>query len=527
MASTLPAINFYNPASDLYTRAISSTYKYGIRIYDPDFGLARDPDLFEKLMRDPEIKSAMELRLHKVAAKDWTIVPASDEMIDKTLASVVKDGFQRIQRFAMTRYELAKAIFQARAYQFVNCEDVFASLGGMTAQTWSLPISCKDIDKKRFDYVPVNEANRDMKAGGQDKLKAPGGVSDSGTDISVYERLWSVSRSQWEQVVRPEFFIRMVYDDEESRLGYGRGLSEALFFFWRFKCIALEQGMAGLERWAQGLLIASIEDTRVGSTDKSNEEIRDAYMAILKQMRSQHTMAISNKDKIEVLEPTGQGNTLVLEMLRYFDEAMCKVILGSIRPTGGGIGGSLARTEEESETTESLIQYDRMQLDDVLSRDLIGLFMLRNKFQLASLGLANARAPQFRTGSEKRKNAKESMEVITAALAAGIKIKAEEAYEKIDMTMPSEGDEILVAQAPAAPLNPDGTTAEPGVPGAPGEGKAAEKGLTEDKADPEQLAKGTKTEAEHTANPEAAEKIAMDHLAEDPAYYTKLQKAKL
>ena len=42
-----------------------------------------------------------------------------------------------------------------------------------------------------------------------------------------------------------------------------------------------------------------------------------------------------------------------------------------------------------------------------------------------------------------------------------------------------------------------------------------------------QLQKGIKTEFEHTKDEETAKKIAMDHLAEDPKYYTKLKAAGL
>ena len=42
------------------------------------------------------------------------------------------------------------------------------------------------------------------------------------------------------------------------------------------------------------------------------------------------------------------------------------------------------------------------------------------------------------------------------------------------------------------------------------------------KVDPVQLSKGTRVEMEHTDDPKKAQKIALDHLAEDPAYYSKL-----
>jgi len=45
--------------------------------------------------------------------------------------------------------------------------------------------------------------------------------------------------------------------------------------------------------------------------------------------------------------------------------------------------------------------------------------------------------------------------------------------------------------------------------------------------DAEQLKIGIEVELEHTDDEKVAEKIARDHLAEDPHYYTKLKKAGL
>lgn len=42
-----------------------------------------------------------------------------------------------------------------------------------------------------------------------------------------------------------------------------------------------------------------------------------------------------------------------------------------------------------------------------------------------------------------------------------------------------------------------------------------------------ELEKGSKVEMEHTESYEHAKKVAMDHLVEDPKYYTKLSKAGL
>ena len=50
---------------------------------------------------------------------------------------------------------------------------------------------------------------------------------------------------------------------------------------------------------------------------------------------------------------------------------------------------------------------------------------------------------------------------------------------------------------------------------------------TTDKVDPTQLSIGIQIEMEHTNDPDIAKEIAMDHLTEDPGYYTKLVNAGL
>ena len=50
------------------------------------------------------------------------------------------------------------------------------------------------------------------------------------------------------------------------------------------------------------------------------------------------------------------------------------------------------------------------------------------------------------------------------------------------------------------------------------------KGRRPNAFDPVQLRRGIKVELEHTRDPKIAERIAMDHLVEDPLYYVKLAK---
>jgi hypothetical protein len=53
-------------------------------------------------------------------------------------------------------------------------------------------------------------------------------------------------------------------------------------------------------------------------------------------------------------------------------------------------------------------------------------------------------------------------------------------------------------------------------------GLANKKGFTEKDADPKELEKGIAVEYEHTTDKDIAKRIALDHLAELPDYYTRL-----
>lgn len=84
-----------------------------------------------------------------------------------------------------------------------------------------------------------------------------------------------------------------------------------------------------------------------------------------------------------------------------------------------------------------------------------------------------------------------------------------------------DGDEDFEPEIPAGGAKEDDEEDEDEEAG----GKTAKKkGVDEDDVDPDQLKKGIETEKEHTDDEEEAKRIALDHLAEDPEYYTKLAK---
>lgn len=55
-------------------------------------------------------------------------------------------------------------------------------------------------------------------------------------------------------------------------------------------------------------------------------------------------------------------------------------------------------------------------------------------------------------------------------------------------------------------------------------GKADKKHITENDVDPNEFAMGLKVESEHSEDPSIRRKIALDHLAEIPDYYSRLKR---
>jgi hypothetical protein len=437
---TMPIVySQFSPAADFYTRLLTSLYHNQYRLYDPDYGLIRDPDLYEKLFRDPDISGALYKRFHDVAGRNWHVEPYSDSENDKNVAQVATDGMRQLENLLRARALLARACLYGRTYAFIHGKRKYLPLGPYPAQMWWVPTYLEVIDKRRVDYVPMKSR----------------GEGEGGTDvIHTRPRLWSVDRNRWEEILYPNSMIEYIYSDEEGRLGYGRpALGEALFFYQRFIAIAMERGLQALDRFVGGLLVANINDTRLASINKDNQTIRDLYKNEIDKSRGNHTLVMGKDDKVEVHDLPANSQQGVIEWVKMLKESCVKLILGSVRPTGGGEGGSLARTSEEAETTDSLIQFDRQSLDEIFTGSVLKLFLKTNFSIFTMLGLKDFvdRRPQFNSLQEKKENYSKNAADLKVLLDAGMKVKADEAYRKVGFTMPSPTDQILETTPKAQP----------------------------------------------------------------------------
>lgn len=470
-----------------YTWALASAYQRWPQIYDSeDFASINDDGAWEKIRRDAVWAAAIENRRKSVAGLDWQHRPATDTPGNKRVSGWMDELCGYIEHFYQARYNLTEAIFRGSSYAAITGEWRNVQLLGDTKprRLW-LPTKLAHIDRWRW------RLSRDWQQG-----------EAGGEELVTRWELFSVARQEWEVVRYPHHFVRHYYERIESDLGYGRGILNSLYFWLKAKEVVLAQGLAGVERWAQGLLMAKVDDSRIGAPGTDNEEIRDQYNQELAKMRSEHVISYSNRDEVTAIWPSGTGHAMVTDFLEYLDAGALRLIQASDLTTGESQSGagSYAQASVQGDEKEMYYQSDRAALSEDLENSVSKLMWTMNagmfkrmiteaksldrakasrkpqQLALASMArtgnegalavlqelqieqgdapeqeaedpMDGARAPTFEITQRGSANPADEVGVIAQALAAGIPLMREEVYERLGFRVPGEDDDIIEPMA--------------------------------------------------------------------------------
>ncbi len=437
-----------NVSGLLYTRAFAAAYRRYLWINDPDYAHTADPEAWFKVRRDPVIKHAIDRRKMAAAGTEWQIVPASDREVDQRAAELLEALVRQIRRFSQARNNMGEAIFRGSSWHRIEGQwRSWQAPEDDQIRRWWLPTQLRHVDRWRFRVARYDPA------------RATQNLPPNPVDpIHTRWEFFSLAANDW--IVLPEkerrWFVRSVFEDLEETFGYGRGLLQSIYFFWRAKEVVLTQGLAGVERWAQGLLSVGIDGARPGDTDRTNDEVADEWIEQLSKHRSEHVIVHDKRDEIQVHAASGTGHQMVKDFLTYLDESITQLILFSVLPTGGGEGtGSLARARVEQESAESSFQADRGSNEEDLQCSLIELVWQLNERTIRQVLLEEGHTEDPRCGqiqlmAPKIFDPQEQIQVIVQALQAGIPLRRDEVYERLGFTMPDDDDDVLSGQDPSA-----------------------------------------------------------------------------
>lgn len=416
--------------SDLYGFAQVSAWN-NYRLFSPSYPETNEPDIWEVMLRDPVIMAGRNQRNSSIVSGEWTCQPGGDDPKDKIVAGVMRSLLSRIDNFTMARRELADGSILGRSYQYVEGERQWMRAGKTLVRLpWWVPTKLRDVDRRRIHFRP--QIVRD------EKMRPKG--------LTVTMMIFSITSSRWLPITNPEWFVKLVYNDEECRNGYGRGLMEAIYFYHYVKGVVLEEGLEGLKRWARGLPVVGVDGLRSAGVAEPNDVVVDKWLEWIRKMQAETGLVFDKSDTFDVKWPSGEGHRQVFDFLEYCDSCITRLLTGSVRPSGGAVRatGHGGQAETEAETSETIFDYEREVVDEAITRDLIGLVWRQNATNLALLGLSDAAKPKFETTQKPNESFAVNADILVKARRElKLPVLEEEAYQKLGLTRPAEGDQVL------------------------------------------------------------------------------------
>ena len=133
-----------------------------------------------------------------------------------------------------------------------------------------------------------------------------------------------------------------------------------MYYYTKALELVNEENIDALQRYAQGILHIKIDEEREGSTDKSNDEITNEWITIMKKHLGQHILAHSKRDEVEMLDGPTKGHEIIKDLRSYLVESLAFLITFGVLPTGAGNDtGSNSRAQEEGDQMHEGFVFDR------------------------------------------------------------------------------------------------------------------------------------------------------------------------
>lgn len=425
-----------NQASQLYVRALGSAWRNGIELHDPSLWLLKEPEMEEKMLRDADIAHAVGFRRHLIAGRRWNVIPINEGSKRSAMAiGVATHLLQQIEHFTQARLNLARAFFSGARFARIHGKVKTLTLGDGKARKWWVPTRLEDMDKRMFRITPVRDEG----------------------EPKVQWKQWDLLKDDWRPLTVEEvaMTVRHVYQDDQASLGHGRGLREALAWWWWAKEHVFRESLQAVERFAQGILTAQVDGIRDAATGMPNEELIRAWRDVLEDLRSRHVLVHDAGDKIETINGSGEGWQMLSTMRQELRSTIFTLVLGANLTTSASDGGSYALAEIQENSTEALIQYDRETLEETLTKSLIGSIWWKNHANMVELGLLNEK-PRFAITQEKRTDPEKRASVAQQLNQMGVELSLQDVLEQTGFRKPEPGEVVIPSGNLAQTVMPAG-----------------------------------------------------------------------
>lgn len=391
-----------------------------------------DEEFWWKIRRDAHWSAAIENRMKGVAGLEDAVVPGprEPEEQDVLLARWQQAGIDTMPDRLRTRLQQTEGIFIGDSWHALEGEYRLMTMPGDTKERrWFVFTGATHVGRWRFKIVNPGEG-------------AP--------------RHWemrSFARRKWERLRRPQHFMRFSYQISEDTHGYGRGINTFLRVWLKGKAIAMNEGLAGVRNWAQGILKVGVDSFREGSVGKTNEQQVEDWRAVALELLADGIL-LHDKDEIaELMFPSGQGHEMAIDWTRYFDEGAFRLIQASTLTTGKGDdeSGAYALAGVQDDNQDAFFQTDRMLLGNAWTQGPLALFMELNAENIEAafgdLDLPPGVSGKYQIGErEVRSPATEMEGVIGPALDRGISLPRSWVHDRLEIPEPQDGEPVITSR---------------------------------------------------------------------------------
>lgn len=410
-----------------YVTEMVNTLFAMIRIDDPDFALANDVKAIEKIRRDAVIQQLITYRKHLVAGRAWHLEPGDESDEARELATLLEWLLKKASGFTQARFRLADAVFIGLSVEkmiggvkyFKVPNKVSRHLGGQLIPFWYIE-RFKDIDKRRIrkEYLQKGDYEREY-----------------------YWTIFNIHNRSWRRLINANQYIFHAYNDEEDTYGFGRGLNEAIFYYWRGKAYLLKYALQYCESFAKPWIRALVAELKGTIDDRDNRVSK--YLSVLERMRSGNVIVGGKDDNIDFMQASTAGQAIIKDMIVYFDEALTRLIIGSMLATRTAQNGNRALGEVHEETTETLVNYDRMILEESITKSVIRALYDANAAIIEAAGLGDVELPIFKLDQKSKEDATALLTQAEMAQRIGLVLSQEEVYERTGWSKPSNDEDVL------------------------------------------------------------------------------------
>lgn len=376
---------------------------------DQDFALQKDPRAYEKMKRDPTIRSAIRLRQLATASRQIEFLPRVDSPAGKEAAAFATAAWARVRRPTEVLVNILDAIPEGSSFQECVWKPDVETL------TWYTE-----------EILPVHKNRFIFNLEGLLCLKTPHDIF-------------------YGQTVPPRVFIHHRYDpepadfenpDTEGRLYFGAGEYDRLYPYYLYKYLILRLGFVYTDRLAFPIKIG-----RYPYRDETARAETEAFLKLLDHHRVAMWPSGEGWD-VDFLQTSATGHNVAMDWINYLDTSMQRMILGSTMMQDSGEKGAYALgTSQIQNVFGSIIEFDSNSLCDTLENT-----WTRWLFEMN--GRPTSLAPKVRQVAAKNIDPGQIVDWMLMLADRGYPVTIEQVAEVTGVRPAKPGETLLVMSGP-------------------------------------------------------------------------------